>query len=214
MATGAWLAWPAPSDAGSAIDECEHDLAVLGRLMAPETPRDEARGAPHYLLSLNEPLKRSLRDALGAMERRWSATTGSSARPISCRQQLAASRLTARSYSVTALQRFSSCPYQFLLGSIYRLEPLERPAPLEQLDPLTRGALFHEVQRDVLRALAGDALLPLTPEQPRARRASSSMRRAPDASATMRIGSHRRSIASGRTRPTSCTPICACGSTR
>ena len=32
-----------------------------------------------------------------------------------------------------------------------------------QLDPLTRGALFHQVQRDALRALTAAGLLPLTP---------------------------------------------------
>ena len=66
---------------------------------------------------------------------------------------LADQRLDARPYSVSALQRYAACPYQFLLGSIYRFEPLEQPAYLERLDPLTKGALFHEIQRDVFRAL-------------------------------------------------------------
>src|SRR5262249_48714037 len=78
------------------------------------------------------------------------------------KQALSDQRLTARPYSVSALQRFSACPYQFLLGSIYRLEPLEQPAPLERLDPLTKGALFHEIQRDVLRDLKAAQLIPLS----------------------------------------------------
>ena len=36
---------------------------------------------------------------------------------------LDAQRLGARPYSLSALQKFSPCPYQFLLSAIYRLEP-------------------------------------------------------------------------------------------
>jgi ATP-dependent helicase/DNAse subunit B len=74
---------------------------------------------------------------------------------------LAALRLGARPYSLTALQRFSSCPYQFLIGAIYRLAPLEAPAPLQRLDPLTRGDLFHRIQAQTLRTLQEHKLLPL-----------------------------------------------------
>ncbi len=55
---------------------------------------------------------------------------------------------------MSALQRFAACPYQFLLGAIYRFQPLEQPEAIVQLDPLTRGAIFHEIQRDVLRGAA------------------------------------------------------------
>ena len=55
-------------------------------------------------------------------------------------------RLGARPYSLSALQKFATCPYQFLLSAIYRLQPNDEPEPLQRLDPLTRGALFHEVQ--------------------------------------------------------------------
>jgi len=62
---------------------------------------------------------------------------------------------------VSALQRFSACPFQFLLSAIYRFQPLEQPEAIVQLDPLTRGAIFHEIQRDVLRALRAQGLLPV-----------------------------------------------------
>jgi hypothetical protein len=42
---------------------------------------------------------------------------------------LGTQRLTARPYSLSALQRFSACPYQFLLAAVYRLQPLEQPSP-------------------------------------------------------------------------------------
>ena len=39
------------------------------------------------------------------------------------------------------------------LSAIYRLAPREEIAPLERLDPLTRGHLFHRVQAEALREL-------------------------------------------------------------
>jgi ATP-dependent helicase/nuclease subunit B len=77
---------------------------------------------------------------------------------------LAAQRLAARPYSLSALQKFSTCPYQFLLSAIYRLEPAEEPEPLQKLDPLTRGALFHEVQAEFFRELQKERRLPVTDE--------------------------------------------------
>src|SRR5262249_19251289 len=81
------------------------------------------------------------------------------------RETLEAARPTARAYSVGALERFATCPYRFYLSAVYRLEPREEAAPLEHLDPLTRGALFHDVQAGVMRALQAAGLLPLTPER-------------------------------------------------
>ena len=75
---------------------------------------------------------------------------------------LAAQRLTARPYSLSALQRFSACPYQFLLAAVYRLQPLEQPEPLQRMDPLTRGSLFHAIQARFLRTLAERSALPVT----------------------------------------------------
>jgi ATP-dependent helicase/nuclease subunit B len=163
LATGAWLAWPAPEKPETAIDTWEHDLAILGPLLEPGGAQAAAKGRAHYLLALNAHLARSLRARWARWKKRWSAYDGLVESSESVRTLLAPQRLTARAYSASSLQRFSTCPYQFLLGAIYRLEPLERPAPLVQLDPLTRGALFHEVQRDLLRALAAASLLPLSP---------------------------------------------------
>src|SRR5204863_394292 len=47
-AAGARLAWPAPDDPARAIDEVEHDLAMLRGLLAG----GEARGRARYLLEL------------------------------------------------------------------------------------------------------------------------------------------------------------------
>ena len=57
----ATLAWPAPSTPDEAIDDQEHDLAVLRRLL-DETNPDAVKGHAHYLLKLNECLRRSVVD--------------------------------------------------------------------------------------------------------------------------------------------------------
>src|SRR6185295_6731162 len=59
----------------------------------------------------------------------------------------------ARPYSLSALQKYAACPYQFLLSAIYRLEPPPAIEPLQKLDPLTRGSIFHEAQARFFRVL-------------------------------------------------------------
>lgn len=160
-AGNATLAWPAPPAPEDAIDEQEHDLAVLRRLL-DDTDREAVRGHAHYLLKLNECLRRSVIDRWARGEPRWSVSDGLTRVTDDTAPALAAQRLTARSYSVSALQRFSACPYQFVLGALYRLQPLEQPEPLQRMDPLTRGSLFHEIQARFLRALRDRQALPVT----------------------------------------------------
>jgi RecB family exonuclease len=184
--SGAWLAWPAPADPADAIDDGEHDLAVLGPLLRPATSSGHAgtgpggtgqsgtthpggeraaiKGQAHYLLQLNPRLRQSLLTRWARWKRTWSQYDGLLKTADATKTALADQRLDARPYSVSALQRYAACPYQFLLGSIYRFEPLEQPTYLERLDPLTKGALFHEIQRDVFRALRASNLIPLTLE--------------------------------------------------
>jgi ATP-dependent helicase/DNAse subunit B len=69
----------------------------------------------------------------------------------------------ARSFSPTALEHFAACPYRFLLQAVHRLQPRQESEPLESIDPLTRGSLFHEVQFRVLTALRDQGRLPLDP---------------------------------------------------
>ncbi len=73
---------------------------------------------------------------------------------------LAKERPSERSFSPTSLQHFAECPYKFLLHGIQKLRPREVSAPLEQMDPLTRGALFHEVQK----VLFDEQVIPVTRE--------------------------------------------------
>jgi RecB family exonuclease len=73
-------------------------------------------------------------------------------------------QMGTRPFSATALQHYAECPYKFFLYAIHRLEPREEPEAIEVLDPLTRGALFHEVQFDLLSALREQAMLPVGPD--------------------------------------------------
>jgi ATP-dependent helicase/nuclease subunit B len=162
VVAGASLAWPAPADPTRAIDEVEHDLASLAALLRPGAT--DTRGRARYLLELNDRLARSLRARWARWRGRFTAYDGIVQVTPGTRNTLLASRLTARSYSATALQRFAACPYQFFLSAVCRLAPREEIAPLERLDPLTRGSLFHQVQAESLRALQAEGRLPLSRE--------------------------------------------------
>ena len=158
------LAWPAPRDPAVAVDDFEHDLATMGGLLASTDPAG-VKGRARYLYELSPELQRSLTSRwLRWHRKQWETADGLVRVAPDTAPALAAQRLGARPYSLTALQRFSSCPYQFLLAAVYRLAPLEAPSPLQQLDPLTRGDLFHRFQAATLRSLQKDGLLPLSAE--------------------------------------------------
>ena len=159
---GAGLAWPAPRDPDRAVDDLEHDLAVLKPLL--ESPdRDTVRGRANYLLGLNESLRRSVKSRWLRDRKPWSTSDGLVRVVPATQGAIDANRLRRRPYSLSALQRFASCPYQFLLATIYRLEPWDEPEPLVRLDPLTRGSLFHRIQADFYRELDAHGRLPITP---------------------------------------------------
>jgi hypothetical protein len=116
--------------------------------------RTRARG-PRSLSLRAEPSSAALVDrSLGARwQPRWHTADGLIRTTPPTTAALATQRLSARPFSLSALQRFADCPYQFQLSAIYRLAPLEEPAPLQRLDPLTRGSLFHNIQAEFFRAL-------------------------------------------------------------
>jgi ATP-dependent helicase/DNAse subunit B len=157
---GTTLDWPAPAKPQDAIDDVEHDLATLRDLI--EAPnRLAVKGHAHYLLRLNEALRRSVTLRWARARSKWMPQEALVRTTAATRPMLESQRLGARPYSLSALQKFSTCPYQFLLSAIYRLEPNDEPEPLQRLDPLTRGALFHEVQAEVFRSMQAKGWLPL-----------------------------------------------------
>jgi hypothetical protein len=158
---GASLAWPAPKDPDRAIDDLEHDLASLRPLLDARDP-SAVKGHAHYLLGLNESLRRSVISRWARGRGVWSPSDGLVRVAPGTQTALAAHRLGQRAYSLSALQRFAACPYQFLLATIYRLEPWDEPEPLVRMDPLTRGSLFHQAQADFYRAMDAAGHLPVT----------------------------------------------------
>jgi RecB family exonuclease len=155
------LGWPAPDDAALAIDAAEYDLARLGALESADA--STRIGTARYLLGANPHLGRALRFRARRWLDGWTVADGLVKPTPLAREALAAHALSARSYSPTALQHFSSCPYKFYLYAVWKLSPREEPAAIEELDALQRGSLVHEVQFELFGALRDAGLLPVTP---------------------------------------------------
>jgi ATP-dependent helicase/nuclease subunit B len=160
---GASLAWPAPKDPDRAIDDLEHDLAVLKPLL--DVRDASVKGRAHYLLGLNEALRRSVISRWARGQAAWSPSDGLIRVAPGTQAALAGNRLNTRPYSLSALQRFASCPYQFLLSTIHRLEPWDEPEPIVRMDPLTRGSLYHKAQAEFFRAMESAGRLPARRER-------------------------------------------------
>jgi ATP-dependent helicase/nuclease subunit B len=159
-ATVARLGWPAPPDPADAIDQAEHDLAVLGRL---EARREESPGAARYLVTVNPHLARALRARYQRWSRSWTSADGLLSRSETVRAIMEQHTLGVRSYSPTALQNYARCPYRFFLQAIHGLSPREIPEAIDELDPLQRGSLIHDVQFGLFARLRQDGLLPVRP---------------------------------------------------
>jgi CRISPR/Cas system-associated exonuclease Cas4 (RecB family) len=154
------LDWPAPADPAIAIDDAEYDLASLQAAL--KLPSDVSKGSARYLMDVNESLARSLRTRGRRWRNRWTPADGLVDPDPATLKVLESHRFSQRSYSPSSLQHFSACPYRFLLQAIFQFQPREAPVPLEQMDPLTRGALFHEVQFQLFRKLKETSLLPIS----------------------------------------------------
>ena len=158
------LAWPAPEDPERAVDAAEHDLAVIGDLFR-RSDDGATRGRARYLFGLNPHLARSLRARRARWRHVWEPHDGLVRTTPQIADALAANSPEHRVYSVTGLERYATCPYKFLLGTIHRLEPREEPTAIIQLDPMLRGSIIHEVLAETIRALEKSGLLPPAAER-------------------------------------------------
>jgi len=152
------LNWPAPPEANEAIDDAEYDLAAL----------DRARNGGlnvRYLMEANAHAARSLRARWRRWSNKWTAADGLVTEDPEALRALESHRLRARAWSPSALQKYAVCPYQFSLYGIFGLRPREDAAPLQEIDPRTRGALFHEVQFALLGELRERKLLPVNSDR-------------------------------------------------
>ena len=157
-AAPARLNWPAPKQAADAIDDAEYDLVAIAGA------RDHPGGA-RYLVEANPHVARSMRARWARWNRSWKPADGLVTGDTAALAVLGEQRLTARAWSPSSLEQFAMCPYKFALQGIYRLRPREESAPLEQMDPLTRGALFHEIQFELFQQLQRAELLPVNQDR-------------------------------------------------
>jgi hypothetical protein len=160
-ATTARLGWPGPPDPADAIDAAEHDLAILDRLAASGRP--DAGGA-RYLVGANPHLARALRARYQRWRNIWTASDGLLNPSDAALAVINRHALGVRRYSPTALQTYARCPYRFFLYAVHRLAPRIEPEPIDELDPLQRGSLIHDIQFELLARLRRDRLLPIRPD--------------------------------------------------
>jgi CRISPR/Cas system-associated exonuclease Cas4 (RecB family) len=153
-ACAARLDWPAPANPSQAIDNAEYDLAWL-------RAANNASGSGRYLIEQSAALAASLRTRWKRWERKWADSDGIVGPDAATTAALARHRLRARSYSPSSLQQFAACPYKFLLYAVLGVRPREESVALEQMDPLTRGALFHSAQFEFLGEVKRRKLLPV-----------------------------------------------------
>ncbi len=160
-AARARIGWPAPESPKDAIDESEHDLALLSSLLYK--PEEEAVGTARYLLSVNPYLARALRFRAKRWLRGFSDADGLVDPAPEAKEALAMHTPDKRSFSPTALQNFAACPYRFYLYAVHKLSPREEPRAIEEMDALQKGSFVHEVLYEFLTELREHGLLPMTP---------------------------------------------------
>jgi RecB family exonuclease len=159
---GARIGWPAPERPERAIDDAEYDLALLDKLF--QLPEEQTVGTARYLLSANAHLARALRfRARRWTLKRWLPADGLVDPTGRARTALDRHALSVRSYAPTALEKFATCPYQFLLHAVHRLSPPRTADPVDALDARQRGILVHETLYELSRALLDEGLLPPSP---------------------------------------------------
>ena len=161
------MGWPAPELADAAIDESEYDLATLRVLLSGR--KAEAEGAARYLVTENRTLGRALQARARRWRPEWRNVDGLVDPSAEARTVLAAryQELQRRGFSVTTLEKFAACPYRFYLASVVGLRPRDTVKQVEELDPATRGSLFHEIVHQVALELKARTRLTLA-EAPQA----------------------------------------------
>jgi ATP-dependent helicase/DNAse subunit B len=158
--SSARIGWPAPDEPAEAIDHAEYDLAVLARFINSDP--GQCQGTARYLLTTNSYLGRTLRNRWQKWSPQWTTADGLIKASAASQAAIAKHALGKRSYSPTALQNYAACPYRFFLQAIHRLAPREVPEAIDELDPLQRGSLIHEIQFELFERLRAANSLPIS----------------------------------------------------
>ncbi|RYZ01166.1 MAG: PD-(D/E)XK nuclease family protein [Myxococcales bacterium] len=152
------MGWPAPERPDDAIDASEYDLATLRVLLGGR--KSEVEGAARYLVTENRTLGRALQARARRWRPEWRNVDGLVDPSTEAQEALKARylELQRRGFSVTALEKFAACPYRFYLATVVGLRPRETVKQVEELDPATRGILFHEIVHQVALELKRQGL--------------------------------------------------------
>jgi ATP-dependent helicase/DNAse subunit B len=145
-------------DCHSALDSREFDLRFARALLASEHPADA-----RYLEQGSSNLAR----AVEAEQAQWGSDgltvyDGLLATP-ECRHALGELFSAERVYAPTALERYAACPYRFFLHDVLRLQELEEPELVDEIDARDKGELMHVILRDFYAAMKAEKKLPLAP---------------------------------------------------
>jgi RecB family exonuclease len=141
------IGWPAPASPDDAIDDLEFDLAYVRPAWDDRTPGEAA-----YLKQLSEHATRSLRARWMRWRKKdWQWPDGLVDLDVHALGVLDKQRPSHRAWSPSALEEYARCPYRFALRGIFGLRPAEQHEPLQRIDPITRGKIFHRVQFELLR---------------------------------------------------------------
>jgi hypothetical protein len=140
------LAWPAPRDPATAIDAFEHDLARLRPLLSSRSG-EAVKGHAHYLLRLNEALRRSVVMRWARWRKEWS--NDGLIRVTDARRRGGPSShhpavFAVRACTTRPARTGSSSPRS--IGSMSG-----EGQAIQRMDPPTRGSLFHGAQADFFR---------------------------------------------------------------
>jgi len=64
--------------------------------------------------------------------------------------------------SPTRLERYASCPFSYLMGDVFGIEPVEEPEQAYAISALDRGSLIHRILWEFLSEVVRDGELPLS----------------------------------------------------
>jgi ATP-dependent helicase/nuclease subunit B len=132
----------------------------------------ELEGAARYLVTEHRTLGRALQARARRWLPQWRNVDGLVEPSAEARAVLDARyrALQRRGFSVTALEKYAACPYRFFLATVIGLRQRSTIRHVEELDPATRGLLFHEIVHQAAIRLKQEGLLSPEADKPRAER--------------------------------------------